>query len=62
MLLASLGVRPSGSIAGRVRRSTTGTVAGTNPVFEATTIFQAPRTTAPANVGGFSTASSATVA
>lgn len=40
---------------------TTGTVGGTNPIFETTTIFLAPTTTAPANAGGFSTASSASV-
>lgn len=33
---------------------TTGTVAGTNPVFEATTLIIAPRTHAPTGVGGFS--------
>ena len=32
----------------------TGTVAGTNPVFETTTIVIAPRRTVPTNVGGFS--------
>lgn len=40
---------------------TTGTLAGTNPVFEATTIFQAPRTTAPANSGGFSQSAAGSV-
>ena len=33
----------------------TGTVAGTNPVFETSTIVLAPRRTVPTNVGGFST-------
>lgn len=33
--------------------SVTGTVAGTNPVFETTFLFLAPRRTSPANVGGF---------
>lgn len=32
---------------------TTGTVAGTNPVAEATTIIYAPRRDTPTNVGGF---------
>ena len=34
---------------------TTGTVAGTNPVFETTTIIYAPRRNTPTGVGGFST-------
>lgn len=34
---------------------TTGTVAGTNPVFETTTIIYAPRRDTPTNQGGFST-------
>jgi len=40
---------------------TTGTVAGTNPVFSCTTIFIAPRTTAPANSGGFSQSAAGSV-
>lgn len=38
---------------------TTGTVAGTNPVFEAQTLIVASRRVTPANSGGFSQASSA---
>ena len=46
----TLGVKPTKRY---VR--TTGTVAGTNPVAETTTLFYAPRRTAPDNDGGFDT-------
>lgn len=41
---------------------TTGTVAGTNPVAEATTLIYAARRTSPTGIGGFSTTAAGTVA